>query len=117
ANIDKLDIIANMRLFDQPPIIIFWSKKELILSNNPSTQTNYSIYKNPMAGTEFLYAIAMVIEESILNEVHKLPSRSLLMNESNTIIHDKICAVSNEMAIYGENEIKILGDFYGNFKY
>ncbi|CAG8738214.1 11723_t:CDS:2, partial [Funneliformis mosseae] len=75
AGIDKLDVIAKMRL-----------KKDLIIFDNPSNQTNYSTYKNPMAGVEFLYTIATVIKESVLNE-------SLLIDESNTIIHDKTCAI------------------------
>ena len=65
-------------VFDQPPITLlppsFGPKKDLIIPDNPSNQTNYSTYKNPIAGAEFLHAIAIVIEESVLNEVHKSPS-------------------------------------------
>src|SRR4051812_48817994 len=90
-------------VFDQPPITLlppsFSPKKELIISDNSSNQTNYSTYKNPMADAKFLHAIATVIEESILDEVHKSPSWSLLIDESNTITHDKTCAVvSKHMA-------------------
>ena len=52
-----------------------------------------------MAGAEFLHAIATVIEESVLNEVCQSPFWSLLIDESNTITHDKTCAVvSKHMA-------------------
>ena len=46
-----------------------------------------------MASAEFLYAIAIVIEESVLNEVHKSSSWSLLIDESNTIAYDKTYAI------------------------
>ena len=56
--------------------------------------TNYATYKNPVAaGAEFLHAIATVMEESVLGEVCKSPSWSLLIDGSNTITHDKSCAV------------------------
>ncbi|CAG8647118.1 10099_t:CDS:1 [Funneliformis caledonium] len=65
-------------VFDQPLITLlppsFGLKKDLIISDNPSNQTNYSTYKNPMASAEFLHAIATVIEESVLNEIHKSSS-------------------------------------------
>ncbi|GBC00726.1 hypothetical protein RclHR1_39590001 [Rhizophagus clarus] len=90
-------------VFDQPPITLLPSsiglKRNLITSNDLENQTNYSTYKNPMAGAEFLHAIATVIEESVLKEVRKSPSWSLLIDESNTIIHDKTYAiVSKHMA-------------------
>ncbi len=49
----------------------FSSKKDLIIFDNLSNQINYSMYKNPMVGAEFLHAIAIIIEESVLNEVCK----------------------------------------------
>ncbi|GBB94007.1 hypothetical protein RclHR1_22700006 [Rhizophagus clarus] len=65
-------------VFDQPPITLLPSsigpKRDLITSNDLENQTNYSTYKNPMAGAEFLHAIATVIEESVLKEVRKSPS-------------------------------------------
>ncbi|CAG8749092.1 11517_t:CDS:1, partial [Funneliformis caledonium] len=90
-------------VFDQPPITLlpssFGPKKDLIISDNPSNQTNYSTYKNPIAGAEFLHAIATVIEESVLNKIRKSPSWNLLIDKSNTITHDKIYAmVSKHMA-------------------
>ncbi|GES97057.1 ribonuclease H-like domain-containing protein [Rhizophagus clarus] len=48
---------------------------------------------NLMAGADFLHAIAMVVEESVLNEVCKSLSWNLLIDESNTITHDKTYAI------------------------
>ncbi|GES95219.1 zinc finger protein 862-like [Rhizophagus clarus] len=71
-------------VFDQPPITLLPSsigpKRDLITSNDLENQTNYSTYKNPMAGAEFLHAIATVIEESVLKEVRKSPSKHMAEN-------------------------------------
>ncbi len=54
--------------------LFFDLKKDLIIFDNSSNQTNYSIYKNLMTSVEFLHAIATVIEESVLNKIHKSSS-------------------------------------------
>ncbi|GES94885.1 zinc finger protein 862-like [Rhizophagus clarus] len=81
-------------VFDQPPITLLPSsiglKRNLITSNDLENQTNYSTYKNPMAGAEFLHAIATVIEESVLKEVRKSPSWSLLIDENANAIMNNL---------------------------
>ncbi|CAG8717698.1 4177_t:CDS:1, partial [Racocetra fulgida] len=59
-----------------PPI--FGSKRIILNTTSESPLndqlSNYATYDNPKAGAEFLYTIAVVIEEDILAEVRKSPS-------------------------------------------
>ncbi|GBC08801.1 hypothetical protein RclHR1_00840002 [Rhizophagus clarus] len=114
SNINKLDIIAKMRCVylyvkkhlavDAFPNLVELSNlqeknRNLTITDNSNNQANYATYKNPIAGANFLHAIAMVVEESVLNEVCKSSHWSLLIDESNTITYDKTCAiVSKHMA-------------------
>ncbi|CAG8545590.1 14539_t:CDS:2 [Dentiscutata erythropus] len=58
-----------------------------------SSLSNYAEYTNPVSGATFLHAIALVIEESVLEETRKSSAWSLLIDENNTIIYDKTCAI------------------------
>jgi hypothetical protein len=63
----------------------------------------------PTAFKEF--AIALV------NNLHLRFPDTGIYNAMKIFDFSQVPAKSNAMAIYGENEIKILGDFYGNSKY
>ncbi|CAG8772727.1 2405_t:CDS:2, partial [Gigaspora rosea] len=71
----------------------FFGPKKDKLSSDVLESSNYAEYANSVSGNTFLYAIAIAIEESVLEELKKSTSWSLLIDESNTITHDKTCAI------------------------
>ncbi|CAG8549112.1 9579_t:CDS:1 [Dentiscutata heterogama] len=71
----------------------FGPKKEKLVTDFSENSSNYAKYTNSVSGTTFLHAIATVIKESVLEETRKLSAWSLLIDESNTITHNKTCAI------------------------
>jgi len=83
--------------------------------NNPefttsSSSTNYTLYKNAVAGKELLSSIFTIVEESVISEVKESPCWSLLVDESNTnIISEKTIAFVSKHLVNGEPIFRFLG--------
>ncbi|KAF0397920.1 zinc finger protein [Gigaspora margarita] len=67
---NKSPITVSPSIFG-PKRVISNTVSELLLNNQVS---NYAIYNNSKAGANFLYAIAMLIEENILAKVQRSSS-------------------------------------------
>ncbi|CAG8818444.1 14205_t:CDS:2, partial [Cetraspora pellucida] len=100
ANYNKLEIISKMQLYDSEvqtlTSLFFGLKKEKLVINFFENSSNYAKYTNSVSRTTFLHAIATVIEESVLEETRKSSVWSLLIDENNTITHNKTCAIVNK---------------------
>ncbi|RIA81151.1 hypothetical protein C1645_837454 [Glomus cerebriforme] len=68
-----------------------------------SSNSNYALYKNPVAGKEFLSSIFTIIKEKVIAEVKESPCWNLLVDESNTnIISEKTIALVLKHLVNGE---------------
>ncbi|RIB11246.1 hypothetical protein C2G38_2262101 [Gigaspora rosea] len=109
---NKTELVYNKSpITVSPPIfgpkrVISDTAPESLLSNQVS---NYATYDNSKAGADFLHAIAIVIEEDILAKVRRSPSWSILIDESNTITHDKTCAIVSKHIVQNIPVLRYLG--------
>ncbi|CAG8773654.1 30554_t:CDS:2 [Gigaspora margarita] len=95
ANYNKLEIFQRYDVSNFGTTI-FGPKKEK-LSSDFLESSNYTEYTDPVSGNTFLLCKYNRIEESVLEELKKSTAWSLLIDESNTITHNKTCAiVSNQ---------------------
>ncbi|CAG8685458.1 29278_t:CDS:2, partial [Racocetra persica] len=90
-----------------PPF--FGPKKEKLVTDFSENSSNYAEYTNSVSGTTFLHAIAAVIEESVLEETRKSSAWSLLIDESNTITHNKTCAIVSKHVANNIPVLRYLG--------
>jgi len=96
------NFIQNLR---SPPL---QNNFEFTISS--STNSNYALYKNAVAGKEFLSSIFTIVEESVIAEVKESPCWSLLVDESNTnIISEKTIALVSKHLVNGEPVFRFLG--------
>ncbi|CAG8551694.1 5703_t:CDS:2 [Ambispora gerdemannii] len=99
-NLDEL-------VYKQSPITLapphIGPRKEKTPNSEPlELFSNYASYTNPVSGASFLHAIATVIEVSS-------SAWSLLIDESNTITHDKNCAIINKHLVQNQPVLRFLG--------
>ena len=97
------------------------NNNELIISENVSTLkpaslekpaplgSKYADYKNPMAGFDFLDSIANVIKQSLFQELNSSPYWSLMIDEANSIDHDKYLAIVGKFTINNMPIMRYLG--------
>ncbi|CAG8476302.1 19217_t:CDS:2 [Cetraspora pellucida] len=89
---NQTELVYNSEIQTLTPPF-FGPKKEKLVMNFSENSSNYVEYTNLVSGTTFLHAIAIVIEESVLEETRKSSAWSLLINESNTITYNKTCII------------------------
>ncbi|CAI2189431.1 19222_t:CDS:2 [Funneliformis geosporum] len=111
-------------VFEQPPITLllssFGPKKDLIISDNPSNQTNYSTYKNPMADIDSEFILATKFLADILftfsNLTRIFQSDYITLSDVHIQLNAVIDSITTEFIGSGDdpNDIDYISPTYRN---